>query len=110
MAFIRGKGAFQAARDDYEIRRERQRQSGHTISRKSIRDPEYSLRTVCCVINFLSEEQSASYGNYHGERTKEARACYFHPDDFDRLDFPEKRGEHNHRPGYAVLHLFLISG
>lgn len=53
-------------------------------------------------VNFLSEEQKASYGNYHGELTKETLARYFHLDDFDKVNISEKRGEHN-RLGYAVL-------
>lgn len=53
-------------------------------------------------VNFLSEDQKASYGNYHGELTKETLARYFHLDDFDRMNISEKRGDHN-RLGYAVL-------
>lgn len=53
-------------------------------------------------VNFLSENQKAGYGNYHGELTKETLARYFHLDDFDWLNISEKRGEHN-RLGYAVL-------
>ncbi|MBA1661218.1 Tn3 family transposase, partial [Escherichia coli] len=47
-------------------------------------------------------DQKASYGNYHGELTKETLARYFHLDDFDRMNISEKRGDHN-RLGYAVL-------
>ena len=57
-------------------------------------------------VNFLSEDQKASYGNYHGELTKETLARYFHLDDFDRMNISEKRGDHN-RLGYAVL-LFTV--
>lgn len=46
-------------------------------------------------VNFLSEDQKAGYGNYHGELTKETLARYFHLDDFDRMNISEKRGEHN---------------
>lgn len=53
-------------------------------------------------VNFLSEDQKAGYGNYHGELTKETLARYFHLDDFDRMNISEKRGDHN-RLGYAVL-------
>jgi hypothetical protein len=53
-------------------------------------------------VNFLSEEQKAGYGNYHGELTKESLVRYFHVDDFDRINISEKRGEHN-RLGYALL-------
>lgn len=43
-------------------------------------------------VNFLSENQKAGYGNYHGELTKETLARYFHFDDFDRLNISEKCG------------------
>lgn len=47
-------------------------------------------------VNFLSEDQKASYGNYHGELTKETLARYFHLDDFDRMNISEKRGDQLH--------------
>lgn len=53
-------------------------------------------------VNFLSEDQKAGYGNYHGELTKETLARYFHLDDFDRMNISEKRGDHN-RLGYSIL-------
>lgn len=53
-------------------------------------------------VNFLSEDQKAGFGNYHGELTKEALARYFHLNDFDRMNTSEKRGDHN-RLGYSVL-------
>lgn len=37
-------------------------------------------------VNYLSEDQKAGYGNYHGELTKETLARYFHLDDFDRMN------------------------
>lgn len=40
-------------------------------------------------VNFLSEDQKAGYGNYHGELTKETLALYFHLDDFDRMNISE---------------------
>lgn len=43
-------------------------------------------------VNFLSEDQKAGYGNYHGEMTKETLARYFHLDDFDRMNILPMRG------------------
>ncbi|EIV7689784.1 hypothetical protein MA092_003906 [Salmonella enterica] len=40
-------------------------------------------------VNFLSEDQKAGYGNYHGEMTKKTLARYFHPDDFERMTISE---------------------